>query len=139
MPNRALEQELIDGFVQKLRGLYDDLDMHNSRCRSKEFADIEFTLPNGQRWAIEAKSHRSADRFNTIHKIFGELLKETGRDNRENCKIGVLIPFDEGGPNFYMNGFNEIERAKFIRFGGLIPVRHVFTYDDDDINPIVAG
>ena len=126
MSNRQPEQDLVDGFVRKIREDAPEICIHNCSCRHQTLADIEITLPSGQRWAIEAKSHKSNDRYNTIHKLFGELLKETGRDERDNCNIGVLIP--ECGIDFYKDGFRKIRRRKFVCFGILIPVRYVFSY-----------
>lgn len=128
MSNKEWEQELIDEFVKKLKEICSDVIMCNKKCRSQTFADVEFTFPDGRRWAIEAKSHCSGDAFNTRHKVFGNLLKETGRGNRDNCKMGILIP--EDGVDFYQAGFKEIAREKYIGFGLLIPVSWVFTYDD---------
>ena len=128
MPNQKPEQDLIDGFVEII-SKYDCFEPHNSKCRSRQFADIECTL-SGQRWAIEAKSHKSKDQYNTVHKLFGELLKETRRQNRTNCNISILIPND--GIDFYHNHFREIDRCKFLGFGRLIPIHTVFSYDHDN-------
>ena len=135
MANRSPEQDLIDGFVEVLP-LIDDLNIQlaellNQNCKAKKFADIEFIAKNGQRWAIEAKSNDSKDAHNTVHKFFGELLKETGRDNREQCCIGILIP--ENSVSFYSRLFQSINRGKFIKFGELIPVKSVFTFGKSGI------
>ena len=58
--------------------------------------------------------------------MFGELLKETGRTNRADCKHALLIP--EDGIAFYRRAFQSIDRSKFIAFGQLIPVDTVFTF-----------
>lgn len=87
---------------------------------------MEFISQSGQHWVIEAKSNDSSDAHNTIHKIFGELLKETGKDNRDKCKYGILIP--ENALNFYSRLFQEIKREKYIGFGDLIPIESVFLY-----------
>lgn len=128
MPNNRAEQNLVNEFVEKVKNGYDGVSIHNQGATSKNFADIELTLPGGQRWAIEAKSHESpTNKYNTVHQIFGNLMRETGRGNRENCEIGVLIP--EDGTNFYKCRFQNIKREKFVCFGLLIPVNCVFTYD----------
>jgi len=75
---------------------------------------------------IEAKSHDSEDRHNTVHKIFGELLKETGRTNRVDCRHAILIP--EDGLDFYSRAFRSIARDKFLGFGALVPIETVFMY-----------
>ena len=126
MPNQSHEQDLVDRFVAVIRTL-NGFELHNQNCRSQEYADIEFTL-SGQRWAIEAKSHQPrANRYNTVHQFFGKLLKETGRQNRTDCNIAILIPKD--GIDFYHDHFKEIDRCKFFGFGWLIPVHTVFAYD----------
>jgi len=130
LANRSPEQNLINGFVESLYSHNEEElrieILHNGNCKSRTFADIEFTAKSGQRWAIEAKSNDSKDAHNTVHKIFGELLKETGRDNRGQCSIGILIPGNS--LSFYSRLFQSINRQKFVEFGELIPVHSVFTY-----------
>lgn len=128
MANRTPEQNLIDEFVAHLRNHVDDnlrvAELYNSNCRSKKFADVEFESTSKLRWVIEAKSDDSKDKHNTVHKIFGELLKETGRTNREKCRHAVLIP--ESAIGFYSRAFQSIDREKFLGFGTLIPIETVF-------------
>jgi len=128
MANRTPEQDLINDFVLHLR-THQDPDIRielllNSKCRSKRFADVEFESATGLHWVIEAKSDDSKDKHNTVHKIFGELLKETGRTNRADCRHAVLIP--ESAVDFYSRAFQSIAREKFLGFGRLIPVDTVF-------------
>ena len=79
MANRTPEQDLIDIFVNHLQQHADEeiciSKIINSNCKSKKFADIEFKSKANLHWVIEAKSNDSEDRYNTVHKIFGELLK----------------------------------------------------------------
>lgn len=128
MANRAPEQNLIDEFVVHLRNHDDDniriAELFNSNCRSKKFADIEFESITKLRWVVEAKSDDSKDKHNTVHKIFGELLKETGRTNRAECRHAVLLP--ESATEFYSRAFQSINREKFLGFGALIPIDTVF-------------
>lgn len=128
MANQAPEQNLIDEFVGHMRN-HADLNLcideiYNLKCRSKTFADIEFLSKSKLHWVIEAKSNDSKDKHNTVHKIFGELLKETGRVNREKCRHAVLIP--ESSIGFYSRAFQSIDREKFLGFGTLIPIDTVF-------------
>ena len=129
MANRSPEQDLIDEFVEHLRKEQNDniciTKLINTNCRSRKFADIEFESKAKLHWVIEAKSDDSGDKHNTVHKIFGELLKETGRTNRSNCRHAILIP--ESAVEFYSRAFQSIDRKKFIGFGKLIPVDTVFT------------
>jgi len=138
MSNRTPEQNLIDAFVSSLQA-HDNLDLKidrliNCRCKAKKWADIEYISASGSHWVIEAKSNDSSDAHNTVHKIFGELLKETGRESRENSKISVLIP--ESGVSFYSRLFQSINREKFLRFGKLVPVQCVFTFGSSGIGQI---
>ena len=135
MANRSPEQDLIDSFVESLKSnanLNIQIDeIFNKNCKAKKFADIEYVAKNGQRWAIEAKSNDSKDAHNSVHKLFGELLKETGRDKREQILIGILIP--ESSISFYSRLFQSIDRNKFIKFGELIPVKCVFTFGQSGV------
>lgn len=128
MANRTPEQDLVNNFVQHLRTHEDPAirikSLLNSNCKAKKLADVEFESDAGLHWVIEAKSNDSLDKHNTVHKIFGELLKETGRTNRADCRHAILIP--EGAVDFYSRAFQSIAREKFVGFGRLIPVSTVF-------------
>jgi hypothetical protein len=129
MSNRTPEQDLIDQFVAHLEQHADETlkidTIINSSCKSKKFADVEFKSATNLHWVIEAKSDDSKDKHNTVHKIFGELLKETGRTNRSDCYHAILIP--ESAVKFYSRAFQAIDREKFLGFGKLIPIDTVFT------------
>lgn len=135
MPNRTPEQDLIDQLMNHLKNhVSDDLRVSkeiNQNCKAKKYADVEFMSASNLHWVIEAKSDDSKDRHNTVHKIFGELLKETGRDNRNNCRHAILIP--GGSVQFHSRAFQSIHRDKFIGFGRLIPVDCVFTCHEQGI------
>jgi len=138
MANRTPEQDLIDLFVKHLH-VHDDHEIKiytliNDRCKSHTYADIEYVSISGQHWVIEAKSNDSSDAANTIHKIFGELLKETGKDSRGTCLYAILIP--EDGLDFYSRCFQYVKREKYIGFGDLIPVHSVFTCSETEISQI---
>lgn len=138
MANRTPEQDLIDAFVNALQAHDDERlaigHLCNSNCKTKYHADIEFHSKSGVHWVIEAKSHDSKDKHNTVHKIFGELLKETGRSDRAACKFAVLIP--EDAVHFYSRAFQSIAREKFLGFGKLVPVESVFTFGAAGINEL---
>jgi RNA recognition motif-containing protein len=138
MANKTPEQDLINQFMEHLKNHESDefkvSKVINKNCKSKTYADIEFISASNLHWVIEAKSDNSKDRHNTVHKIFGELLKETGRDNRNNCRYAILIPSDS--IQFYSQAFRSINRNKFIDFGHLIPVDYVFTSDEKAINQV---
>lgn len=128
MNNDTPEQDLIEIFVEHLRTHSDKSicikSLLNSNCRASDFADVEFVSKKNLHWVVEAKSNNSSDKYNTVHKIFGELLKETGRRNRENCLYGVLLP--EFALEFYSRAFQSIAKDKFMGFGELIPIDTVF-------------
>lgn len=129
-PRRTPEQELVNQFISHIQQCSDThvaLDTQrliNSNCKAKQLADIEYFSKDGTHWVIEAKSNDSADKHNTVHKIFGELLKETGRSGRDAPNYAILIP--ESAVDFYSRAFQKIAREKFIAFGSLIPVTQVF-------------
>jgi len=127
--NNSPEKNLVTAFKSAIYAC-NDIDLKpiqefNFNCRSKKYADIEFISTSDSHWIIEAKSHKSKDAHNSVHKIFGELLKETGRARNHGLyKFGVLIPID--GRNFYSRLFSVIPKEKFIAFGNIIPVSAIF-------------
>ena len=138
MANRTPEQDLIDQFLEYLETNADDdlrvAKIINKNCRSKTYADVEFHSASKLHWVIEAKSDDSKDRHNTVHKIFGELLKETGRINRDSCRHAILIP--NCAVRFYSRAFQAIHRDKFVGFGELIPIDTVFTSDETGVSQL---
>lgn len=138
MANHTPEQDLIDQFLRHLEKDADEdlrvAKIINKSCRSKTYADVEFESASKIHWVIEAKSDASRDRYNTVHKIFGELLKETGRKNRDDCRHAILIP--SNAVLFYSRAFQAIHRDKFLGFGELIPVDTVFTCNETGVDKI---
>ena len=104
----------------------------NKNCRSKKHADIEFISESDKLWVIEAKINKSKDAHNSVYKLFGELLKETGREKRDNCNIAILLP--ENGVLFYSRLFQLINCQKFLDFGTLIPIKNVFLFENSGIS-----
>ena len=131
-----------------------------SKCHfggdNDERADIELLL-NRALWPVgmpakillEAKSNHSTDSANTINKLFGQLLKETGKASRNKWAsssfcLGILVPSDGGewetrngkkkkagsGLDYYRVGFSRIPRHIFDAFGGLVNARYVFAYSE---------
>jgi hypothetical protein len=138
MANRSPEQDLIEQFVAHLAQHRDETlkigTVINTSCKAKKFADVEFKSSANLHWVIEAKSDDSKDKHNTVHKIFGELLKETGRTNRTECRYAILIP--ESAVQFYSRAFQSIDREKFLGFGRLIPIDTVFTSSTTDVGQL---
>ena len=130
MANNSHEQNLIDSFVSALyisnNSEIKIKTLINKNCRAKKYADIEFISESDKLWVIEAKSNQSNDGHNSVHKLFGELLKETGREQRNDCNIAILLP--EDGILFYSRLFQSINRQKFLNFGSLIPIKNVFSF-----------
>jgi len=138
MANRTPEQDLIDQFLKHLE-IHADEDLRiakiiNKSCRSNTHADVEFESVSKLHWVIEAKSDDSKDRHNTVHKIFGELLKETGRANRDSCRHAILIP--SNAVQFYSRAFQSIHREKFLGFGELVPIDTVFTSRETGVDQL---
>ncbi|MCH4810433.1 hypothetical protein [Vreelandella neptunia] len=138
MANRTPEQDLIDQFLRHLE-THADEDLRvakiiNKNCRSKTYADVEFESASKLHWVIEAKSDDSKDRHNTVHKIFGELLKETGRTNRDSCRHAILIP--SNAVKYYSGAFQSILREKFLGFGKLIPIDTVFISSETGVGQL---
>ena len=126
--NNKPEQELIDSFIKYMKKIHQNkFKALNCNCKSHDNPDIKYRL-NNETWAIEAKSYGTKDSPNAIHKVFGELLKETGRN--ENTKIGLLIP--KTGAEYFRKGFRRIKKEKYIGFGKLIPVSIVFVFDAEN-------
>lgn len=105
-------------------------------------ADVEYLAKNGELIILEAKSHESKDAYNTRHKIFGELMKEHGKQNphrkkyANNLTYGILIPADapssgksntsEKGIEFYRKGFKDIPEKLYLQFGMLVKAKYIF-------------
>ena len=108
MANRNPEQDLINKFVESIKKTK-GVEIVCANCKLQSRADVEFKMQNGEYWVIEAKSRDSSDKYNTVHKLFGELLKETGRTRNEGMlRIGVLMPTE--GKDFYIKCFSAIDK-----------------------------
>lgn len=114
-------------------------------------ADVELAL-NLDQWHsvvfkklyIEAKSHHSTDSQNTINKIFGQLLKETGKRtlNAEKECLAILFPYESGewldnnrksitrieGVEYYRRGFSRIRKQAFVAFGVLVGAKYILSF-----------
>ena len=88
--NESWEQKLIKTF-EKEKNKEIKLS-ENFNCRSNTKADIQYTDMKGIHWFIEAKSFKSPDKYNGVHKIFGELLKMSKfAEKIENAHFGILV------------------------------------------------
>ena len=139
MPNRTPEQDLVKQFIKHITNHSDHSlkikEVVNTNCKARKFADVEFISTTGLSWVIEAKSNESKDKHNTVHKIFGELLKETGRTNRSDCCHAILIP--DSAVNFYSRAFQSIDRKKFLKFGEIIPIDTVFSSGEAGVSQLI--
>lgn len=136
MGNVNYEQQLVDSYWDNIKTNY--LTLINKNCKAKKYADLEYLDKNTSiYWRIEAKSHMSKDAYNAVHKIFGELLKETGRDtsSKKITKYGLLI---DGrycptkkifGKDFFMKCFSCINYDKYKSFGTIIPIENIFVFN----------
>lgn len=129
--NATPESELVDRFKDNLNKMTVIKEEANFNCKSQTNADIEFKDFLGNYFVIEAKVSTTSDKYNNIHKIFGELLKETGRPrtNTPNIRYAILIDNDE----FFSNGFNEILKEKYLGFGELIPIQDIFILKEEKL------
>lgn len=138
MSNHNYEQDLLDAYW-KLIGENENYKLINKKCNAKKFSDLEYIdIGENILWRIEAKSHMSKDAYNAVHKIFGELLKDTGRpsDEGRTVKHGVLLDgrnsenVRKGGEDFFREYFQYIAREKYQKFGSLIPVEKIIIYNN---------
>lgn len=122
--NAQPRSKLVNNFNNILKPMNIIKEEVDFNCKNQKSADIEFADFLGNYFVIEAKVSTTSDRYNNIHKIFGELLKETGRPrtNTPNIRYAILIDNDE----FFSNGFNEIRKEKYLEFGELIPIKDIF-------------
>ena len=136
MGNINHEQVLIDAYWKHIKT--NQLRLINKKCRSKDYSDLEYIdIENNIRWRIEAKSHMSKDRHNAVHKLFGELLKETGRlfSSENELKYGLLLDgrycpdINISGKDFFEKYFKCINTEKYKKFGLLIPINDIIVYD----------
>jgi hypothetical protein len=139
MSNVNYEQQLVDSYWDKISTT--ELNLINKNCKAKKHSDLEYVeKKTNTHWRIEAKSHMSNDAYNAVHKIFGELLKETGRGAilDETLKYGLLLDgrycIDKkiSGKDFFMKYFSCINYEKYKQFGLIIPIEKIIVYTIDD-------
>ncbi|WP_010676346.1 hypothetical protein [Bacillus timonensis] len=148
MVREQKEQKLIENFkMTLLKHDYIDTKFRvNFGRNTKDFADVEFVSKEGEYIVLEAKTHHTRDAHNTYHKLFGELLKETGKNTHIRSKFqgklsyGILIPDDacdidyvpkDDGMTFYQKQFNNIPQEIFKKFGNLVNAKYVFVYSEN--------
>lgn len=125
----SAEQEFLNSFV-KTFSKTEKIEILHNNCRSKKNnPDLKFRW-NDAIWFVEAKISTNDDKYNAVHKLFGELLKITGiKTDEKNIKYGLLIDNKE----FFSSHFKYINSAKFITFGKLIPIEKIFVYENGNI------
>lgn len=113
--NESWEQKLIKTF-EKEKNKEIKVSV-NFNCRSNTKADIQYTDMNGINWFIEAKSFKSPDKYNGVHKIFGELLKMSEfaekSEKSENVHLGILVDDED----FLKKHLEMCNTEKLLRFG----------------------
>ncbi|WP_156480502.1 hypothetical protein [Aquipseudomonas alcaligenes] len=152
VPVKISEVELIESFGKFLIN-QDLIDYENSHFSGDDNhnADVALSLKPGK-WPgiqvdklhIEVKSHHSEDSQNTINKIFGQLLKETGKrslDKEKEC-LAILFPYERGawpgrnnktvtrieGEAYYRRGFSRIDKQTFVKFGDLVGAKYILSF-----------
>ena len=138
MPNKKPELALIKKFEEVIKSDREFGILHrvNFGLDSDKNADVEYVTTNNEYLIIEAKSHKSSNAPNTIHDLFGKLLREHGKQNptrnnyKNNLKYCLLISGDEynnkAGNIFYMEGFNKIPEEIYLKYVFLIKAAYVF-------------
>lgn len=151
------EDDLIIGLRKFLmsESLIDETTSHFDGDDERR-SDIELVLAS-DKWPgidfkklyIEAKSHHSEDSQNTINKIFGQLLKETGKrsiDPNTEC-LAILFPSESAqwinnrnqpvnrisGVDYYRRGFSRINPLSFVGFGNLVCAKYVLSFSSNPI------
>ena len=110
--NESWEQKLIKTFEKEKNK--EIKVSENFNCRSNKKADIQYTDMNGINWFIEAKSFKSPDKYNGVHKIFGELLKMSKFEEKsENAHFGILVDDED----FLKKHLKMCNTEKLLRFG----------------------
>lgn len=147
--------------VQKLASFLRRNELVEQECHfdgdDEGRADIELCL-SAPKWPadfpewlfIEAKSHHSTDAPNTINKIFGQLLKETGKNASDRAKkkyaLAVVFPSEKGeweskggskqktlsGEDYYRQGFSRIDPRAYSGFGELVNVKYVMSFSSTE-------
>ncbi|MDX5584721.1 MAG: hypothetical protein QNK20_07290 [Aureibaculum sp.] len=147
------ESELIKEFSKFLikESLINKDNCHFSGDDEKH-ADVELEFHGIDAWKgmfetklyIEAKSHHSTDSQNSINKIFGQLLKETGKrdlDKNKEC-LAILFPAESGswtgsnnkkstnidGVGYYRRGFSRIKNDAFVKFGEIVNAKYILSF-----------
>lgn len=116
--NESWEQKLIKTFEKEKN---EEIKVSvNFNCRSNTKADIQYTDMNGINWFIEAKSFKSPDKYNGVHKIFGELLKMSEfaeksekSEKSENVHLGILVDDED----FLKKHLDMCNKEKLLGFG----------------------
>lgn len=149
---RILENELVNSLKEFL---ISEALVHEDKSHfdgdNDDKADVELVLVS-ERWSsiefnkiyIEAKSHHSTDSQNTINKIFGQLLKETGKRSidRSNECLAIVFPAENAewidnkknrvtkisGVDYYRRGFSRINPNVFKDFGVLVGAEYIISY-----------
>ncbi|EKO3584030.1 hypothetical protein P0F40_003283 [Vibrio metschnikovii] len=144
MSKRNPEKELIESFKKIITSdsAFGIKVAVNFGADSDTVADVEYLANNDKYLILEAKSHKSSNAQNTRHQIFGQLLKEQGKENDKRRQydnkavFGLLIPGDKAidvkgapksdGVTYYRDGFTAIPESKFSAFGDLVNAEYVF-------------
>ena len=92
---------------------------------SHECADDQYALS----LRPPALPKRGANDNPIVHKLFANLLRETGRNEGTARNIGVLLHHETEG--HLRRGVRRIDRNEFLPFGGLIPVAAVFVLTEE--------
>lgn len=129
--NKRIEKQFVEEFKERILNV-SNVKIENVNCSAKKMADIQYEK-DGIFWLIEAKTSKSPDKYNAVHKLFGELLKLTSFSKGNNSiKYGLLLNEKE----YFRNQIKKIPSEKLIAFGDIIPVSAVFIFDGEKCNQL---
>lgn len=144
--NNLKEFLISEGLVHKEKSHFDGDDDNRADVELALESDVWTTIGLSKIY-VEAKSHHSTDSQNTINKIFGQLLKETGKrhiDKGSEC-LAILFPAESArwidnkknnitrisGVDYYRRGFSRIDGQTFIDFGVLVGAKYILSYSSE--------
>lgn len=129
MSNEEPEKELINNFLNVLK----QNDINNEyklmeKTNILTHADVEFKSQTNLNYILEAKTNLTNNKYNEIHKIYGQILKNRSHEEVEGQQYiyGILINEEL----FFRRGFRKIREDIYQNFGALSQPLHVFVLDE---------
>lgn len=152
MANKSWEQDFIDKYVEEVLCKNECIEIVNKGCRAKKYADLEYLDKSTKTlWRIEVKTSDSPGSLDSVHKIFGELLKNTSFKNTANSdysvKYGLLLDskrlrnknddFNKRNQNnFQKQIIRSFSHDRLQKFGEIVPIESVFIFDGENVHKL---